>query len=206
VIVHGAIAIEEATLKQLLDEVGKPNFIIVPNGYHRCCCGVWKSRFPEAKIVCPSGCRKTVLEKISVDMDGSELATQLNIDVRAYGVDGFGRTGPEGPWEYFWEFRQADGTWAMVCTDMLFNLRPSGSAFDLIGYAFGSFGGPGGARPVISRLGRYFFIKNKPKVRDFFGITLGSRTDLGPLIVGHGDVVPQASTAEAFRGIAASLK
>jgi len=144
-------------------------------------------------------------EKVPVDLDGPELARQFSDDVRAYALQGFGHNTAAGAWEYFFEFRQHDGTWAVVCTDTLFNLKKTEKFFsDLIGNMFGSFGKPGGVQPVISRLGRYFFLKDKVGVRNFFR-DMGSRNDLGPIIVGHGDVVPGGSAAAAFHGIAASL-
>lgn len=202
VIVHNAIAVDEVTVSHILQEVGKPDYIIVPNGMHRADCAVWKARFPEAKIVYPAGARKKIEELVRTDVEGQELAGLFE-DVRAQGIPGV--DSKEGAWEYFFEFQLSDGTWAIVCADALFNLQKSGKFFsDLIGSAFGSFGGPGGVLPVISRLSRWFFVKDKAAASAFYR-ALGARSDLGPLIVGHGSVVPAGSVAAAFQNIAASI-
>lgn len=51
-LIHNCIAVDDATLKDLL-ALGTPEFVIVPNCYHRMDIVVWKERFPECKVICP---------------------------------------------------------------------------------------------------------------------------------------------------------
>ena len=64
--VFSAIALDEAAMGEV-EAVGKPTFLIVPNGHHRLDAPAWKKRYPKLKVLCPPGARDKVGEAVPVD-------------------------------------------------------------------------------------------------------------------------------------------
>src|SRR5688572_16254862 len=80
-VVHNGIAIEENAMKQI-EAHGPVGFIVVPNGYHRLDAPAFKKRYPNAKVVCPSGARKKVEEVVPVDHTYDDYPTDPRVSIR----------------------------------------------------------------------------------------------------------------------------
>lgn len=65
------IALVEPEMKKI-GELGKVTFINVPNGQHRIDCAVYKTRYPDAKVICPVSARAKVEQKVKVDVTDEE--------------------------------------------------------------------------------------------------------------------------------------
>lgn len=65
-VVFSAIALEEASMR-MLENYGRPAFLVVPNDKHRLDARVWKDRFPGMQVVAPEGSRKKVEDVVPVD-------------------------------------------------------------------------------------------------------------------------------------------
>lgn len=80
-VVHNAIALEDATMKEL-EAHGPVGFVVVPNGYHRLDAPLFKKRYPSAKFVCPAGARKKVEEVVTVDLTYEEFPHDDAVELR----------------------------------------------------------------------------------------------------------------------------
>jgi hypothetical protein len=74
-VIYNAIAVNEKTLAEI-EALGTPTVMVVPNYLHRCCAAVWKKRFPEMLVVCPSIAWEAALEVVPVDMTTDELTAK----------------------------------------------------------------------------------------------------------------------------------
>jgi hypothetical protein len=66
VIVHNAIALDEASMKEI-DAWGKPTVLFVPNAFHRQDAAIWKKRYPDIQVVAPAGGRKRIEKVVPID-------------------------------------------------------------------------------------------------------------------------------------------
>lgn len=66
VIVHNAIALDDASMKEI-EAWGKPSVLFVPNAFHRQDALIWKKRYPDLQVVAPSGGRKAIAKVVPVD-------------------------------------------------------------------------------------------------------------------------------------------
>lgn len=65
-VVFSAIALDESGM-QMLENYGRPAFLVVPSDKHRLDAKVWKERYPVMKVVAPEGSRRKVEEVVPVD-------------------------------------------------------------------------------------------------------------------------------------------
>src|SRR5262245_28595511 len=65
-IVWSAIALDDPAM-QRIEAFGRPAWLVVPNAHHRLDAKVWKMRYPQMKVVAPSGARAKVQEVVRVD-------------------------------------------------------------------------------------------------------------------------------------------
>src|SRR4030095_15786810 len=61
--IFSAMALKESAMRRI-EEVGRPSFLIVPNGHHRLDARPWKQRYPKLKVLCPPGAMKSVSEAV----------------------------------------------------------------------------------------------------------------------------------------------
>ena len=175
-VVHNAIALEEDAMKEL-EAWGTPAFIVVPNGWHRLDCAVFKRRYPEAKVMCPEGSRKKVEEVVQVDLTYDEFPDD---DVVSFEhVEGIAKA------EGVMTVRSGDGDTTLVFNDLLFNV-PHQSGFS--GFVFRMLGSTGG--PKVTRIFRMFAVKDKKAVRANLE-RLGATENLVRVVPGHGYVVTE---------------
>lgn len=189
--VHNAMALDEAGMSWL-DGLGRVAWVMVPSGFHRMDCGRFKTRYPDATIVCPRGSGKKVRERVAVDYTldelpgpGDESVTWRHLD----GVKGF---------EGVVTVRSEDGT-TVVLNDSMFNLEGgSGFFWFVYGTLLRSTGGP-----KVTPLTRAFMVKDKQALGADFA-RLAETPDLKRVIVAHGSVIDDRA-ADVLRQVASTL-
>jgi hypothetical protein len=55
-----------------IEQLGRPEVMIVPNSWHRADAAVFKERYPNLKVVCPKAAMDKVNEKVKVDISAEE--------------------------------------------------------------------------------------------------------------------------------------
>jgi hypothetical protein len=192
-VLHNAVALDEAGMAWL-EGLGRPAWMVVPNGFHRMDAARFKARFPDLQVIAPRGARKKVAEKVAVDHTYDALPQPEPGDnsVRFEHLEGF--KGFEG----VMTVRSEDGA-TLVLNDAVFNLRHGEGLFWLVyGRLMGNAGGP-----KVTTVGRLFLVKDKPAFRAHLE-RLADTPGLKRIIVAHGDVIDQGAP-EVLRAIAATL-
>jgi hypothetical protein len=194
-------AVPEDVMSEI-DKLGTVEVLIVPNSYHRTDAAVFKDRYPDAKVACPPGwVRKGVSEVVAVDMDSRELSLRYNDSVRVVRIGGLcDLNESEGDFEYAYEFRCADGTWAYAVTDTLFNFSQNG----FMNWVFGSRGivnqkDGSSTTPRVGRISKWF-MHSKTDCANFYR-TMAKREDVSMILMAHGNV-QVGGTKQAFEAIA----
>src|SRR4051794_8068410 len=75
VIVHNAIALDDAEMKEV-EAWGKPSFLIVPNGGHRMDARIFKDRYPSLRVVAPPGSKEKVDQVVKVDATAGDFGDE----------------------------------------------------------------------------------------------------------------------------------
>lgn len=185
---HNPIALEEP-LMQEIERWGRPAFLVVPNGWHRLDCVVFKERYPEARIVCPAGSRKKVEEVVPVELTyeafpGDETVTLAHVT---------GLRDVEG----VLSVRSDDGV-TLVFNDLVFNVPHMPGLGGMVLRLLGSSGGP-----RVTRVMRVLAVKDRHAVREHL-LALASTPGLVRVVPGHGDVITQDAAA-TLRAVADAL-
>jgi len=178
-VVHSAIALEEDQMRRI-EGFGRPELLVVPNGFHRIDAAAYKARYPGLRVVCPAGDWKRVSKAVAVD--GTYSDVQGDEDVRLLRLEG------TGDHEGVLEVRSPDGT-TLVLNDVVNNLPP------LRGFLSVMLSPSG--RVCVPRIFRWFFVKNKGA---FFACMerLAATPRLRRVIVSHGAMMTE-SPANALR-------
>jgi len=109
---HSAIALDDARRTEL-EALGPIGVLLVPSGMHRLDAAVYKERYPEAQVVCPSAARAAVEKVVAIDAVAEDVLDDLG--VRCHRPPGL------KPDELVYELPLDDGV-ALVFCDALFNL------------------------------------------------------------------------------------
>ena len=186
--IFSAIPLSEAGMRKV-EEVGKPSFLIVPNGHHRLDAGAWKKRYPKLKVLCPPGAEKAVKEAVAVDST-QDVLTDKHVDFVI--VEGTGAA------EAALVVRRDGGT-TLVVNDIVANVRhPQGLGAKIMARLFGF----GVKRPQVPRVVKRALVKDgkdlASQLRDWSEIP-----GLQRLIPSHGDIIPRP--AESLRRLSKSL-
>jgi hypothetical protein len=187
-LLHNPIALEDA-LMQELERWGKPAFLVVPNGWHRLDCAVFKERYPEARIVCPAGSRKKVEEVIPVDLTYEAFPGDDTVSLaHVTGIRDM---------EGVLSVRSDDGV-TLVFNDLVFNVPHMPGLGGVVMRLLGSSGGP-----KVTRVMRVLAVKDKHALREHL-LALASTPDLVRIVPGHGDVIARDAAA-TLRAVADAL-
>ncbi len=191
---HSAIALDDDHMAQL-EALGKPRWLIVPNGWHRMDAARYKARYPDLQVVCPAKARKQVGKKVAVDGTYDDFAS-----LDAEGTVRLEHFDATRHMEGAMVVRSDDGL-TLVFTDSVFNL-PHGEGFFwwFYGRVLGNSGGP--RVTTISRT-MMAITRSKAPLRDFLA-RYADRDDVVRLIPGHGDVIADDAPA-VLRRLADSL-
>ncbi|CAM9406016.1 unnamed protein product [Chrysoparadoxa australica] len=185
--IWSCLAMDEKRMEDLA-KLGEVEWIVVPGEYHRMDCGVWKARFPNAKVVCAADSKATIEQVQAVDATYEEVFAE-----EARATTGVRALIPvEGVRTFYRETHLIldvdDGCVVLIC-DQLFNVKESANAgfMDrLIGsWIFGSIGplGP-------TRLGRWVMTKDKRVASECVSsIPVKAGVPIKAIGVGHGDVI-----------------
>jgi hypothetical protein len=188
-VVHNAVALDPESMARI-DAWGKVAWLIVPNGYHRLDAKVFKDRYPQARVLCPTGATKKVAEVVAVD--GSYADFPIDRDVAFETLDGIGEQ------EGVMIVRSPDGI-TLVFNDAVFNM-PDGKGFT--GWLFRNITQSTGG-PRVSRLVKLFMVKDRARFREHL-LRLAETPALRRLIVSH-DRMETNDAAGALRTAAATV-
>lgn len=178
-LIHSAIALDEQTMTKL-ESLGTPKIMVVPNRIHRLDAAIYKQRYPQLLVVCPTVAKPFVEEIVQVDGVAEEI-------LPTYGITCHKPVGIHEQ-ELVYELPLPEGK-ALVFTDILFNLTqsylqqhiPSRSfLFDWLG-ASGYFG--------ITRFGKWFFMSDRDAYRKWLEALADSVSDLRVISVAHGSPI-----------------
>lgn len=172
--IWSAIPLREQEMREI-EALGKPAFLIVPGIGHRLDIQAWKKRFPDARVICPSGARDMVEQVIPVE--GSEDAID-DPDVRMEAVPGV--EAREGALLV----RRKGGT-TLIVNDILANVRhPNGIGAHIMARLMGF----GVKRPQMPWVGKRMFVKDQKALAGGFR-RWADQDDLIHIIVSHGDII-----------------
>jgi hypothetical protein len=175
-VIFSAVALGESAMRRV-EEVGKPSYLIVPNGHHRLDALAWKRRYPKLKVVCPPGAKKSVSEAVPVDSTDDILGDN---DVHFVVVDGTDQA------EAALVVRRKSGT-TLIANDVIANVR---HAHGLGGKIIARLAGFGVKRPQVPRVVKRVMLEDKGKLarqlRQWSEIP-----GLRRIIPSHGDMIEQ---------------
>jgi len=180
-VIHNAIALEDELMKEI-EAFGTPELLVVPNGYHRLDAKVFKQRYPNMKVVCPTKTRKRVEDVVAVD--GSYADAGDDADVKLAHLPGT----KDG--EGYLDIKSGEAH-TLVFNDCLFNLPKLGG---VLGFIMAPTG-----QPAVPRLAKWMLIKDAPVFTSAMH-ALGDTPGLRRIIVSHGKVIDQAP-ADVLRGV-----
>jgi hypothetical protein len=187
-VIHNAIALGDAEMKEL-EAWGTPAFLIVPSGAHRIDAKIYKTRYPDMKVIGPRGAKTKIDEVVKVDTTEGEFGDP---DVRYELVDGTGEA--EGVL-----IVRANGGTTLVFNDVLMNMQKL-PGFG--GFMMGLFGFTG-PKPKVSLPTRMVVVKDKKALRADLE-KRATTPDLTRIEVGHGDAIT-ANPAGVLKDAAATL-
>ena len=187
--IFSAIALKEAGMRRI-EELGKPSFLIVPNGHHRLDAHIWKQRYPELKVLSPPAAKKSVAEAAPVDATKGTFGDKSVEFVTVAGTDGA---------EAALVIRRKSGT-TLVVNDVIANVRhPRGIGAKVMARTFG-FGVNG---PRVPRVVNWVMIKDRKALARQFR-DWADEPDLRRIIVSHGDLI-ENDPEGVLRSLAAKL-
>jgi len=187
-LLHNPIALGPDAMGEL-EAWGAPAYLVVPNGYHRLDARIFKQRYPDARVIGPSGHRKRIEQVIKLDGTYEEFSDP---SVRFEYLEGLAHV------EAAMLVRSSDGE-TMVVTDGIFNLQEKlpgaiGAFFHFIGSK------PG---PRVTWLARTFMVKDRAAYRTQLE-RFAERPELRRVIVAHGTMVAD-NCQDFLRAAAATL-
>jgi hypothetical protein len=187
-LLHNPIALEDELMREL-ERWGTPAFLVVPNGWHRLDCAVFKQRYPEARVVCPAGSRKRVEQVTPVDLTYDAFPGDHSVM--------FGHVAGIGDVEGVMTVRSEDGV-TLVFNDLLFNIPHLPGFHGMMMRLMGSSGGP-----RVTRLMRLMAVKDKRALSEHLR-ALADTPELVRLVPGHGQVIARDAAA-TLRAVANAL-
>jgi hypothetical protein len=184
-VIHNPIALSDAEMSAL-EAFGQPAFLIVPNSFHRQDSVIFKQRYPDIAVFCPTAARKRVAELVPVQGTLDELPKDSVVEVRH--LHGVKQT------EGVLRVNSREGT-DLVFNDTLLNMAPTGGVKGL-------FLAPTGTLSV-PRFTRWFMMKNGAELKQDLE-ALAQVPSLRHVVPGHGDVVA-GDPAAALKAAAGRL-
>lgn len=188
-VIHNAIALEEELMRELQSH-GEVAYLLVPNAFHRMDAARFKARYPKATVLCPSGARTKVAQVVAVDGVYEDFPKDDAVQLSYLA----GLQDKEGAMTV----RSKNGVTVCV-TDALFNMphQPGVGGFVLKNLTASSGG------PLVSRLTRWFMIKDKAAFRGQLE-SIAAIPGLKRVIVAHHEPI-EGDVAATLRAVAATL-
>jgi hypothetical protein len=186
--IWSAIALDEPQMERI-EQLGEPAFLIVPGDHHRLDARIWKTRYPEIRVIAPPGAEEAAEEAVRVDATGDVLGDP---EVKLIIVPG------TGGHEAALEVRRDEGL-TLVLNDVLANVaHPHGLGAHIMARLFGF----GVHHPQVPRPVRHG-MESKAALAAQFDLW-ASEPDLKRIIVSHGDVIEE-NPAGVLRTLADAL-
>lgn len=184
-LIHNAIMLNEPAQ---LDLLGSPEYLVVPNGWHRLDAAAFRARYPSSRVVIPPAARKKVSQVVPVDLTMGQFPPDDT--VRFEVLDGL--RGMEG----VMLVRSSDGL-TLVFTDAIFNLtsRIPGLTGFLYHEVIGSKVGP-----RVTRVAKLMMVKDNKAYRRHLE-RLAALPDVKRVIVAHGDVGDRSTLEAAIQTV-----
>lgn len=172
--IWSAVPLREPEM-HLIEALGPPAFLIVPGIAHRLDLKPWKTRYPDARVICPPGAVEAVSEILPPD---GTLDLLEDPGVRLETVPGTGGR------EAAMLVKRGDAT-TLIVNDILANVRhPRGLGANIMARLFGF----GVKRPRMPRIGKRLFVDDAPALSAAFR-AWAREPGLVRIIVSHGDVI-----------------
>lgn len=173
-LIFSPIALGDRDMKRI-EALGTPEFMVVPNGFHRLDSRPWKERYPDIKILCPPGARARVEEAVPVD-DTTDVLRDRAVDFLI--VEGTDEA------ESALIVRRAHGT-TLIVNDIIADVRhPEGVGAKIMARLFGY----GVKHPQMPREVRHAFIKDEAALAAQLR-SWAAMPDLKRLIPSHGEII-----------------
>ena len=86
-VIFSAIALDDHEMA-ILEDFGKPTFLIVPNAYHRLDAKPWKDRYPSIQVIAPQGALKKIEGAVTVDSTHADFGDPGVVLVTVPGTGG----------------------------------------------------------------------------------------------------------------------
>ena len=137
-VIYSAIALRKAEMEEI-EAFGEPTYLIVPSDIHRMDVRGWKARYPQMKVIAPSGACAKVASIIPVDDTSVEFGDP---SVRFVTVPGTAER------EAALLVDGATGT-TLVLNDLIFNLSNRHGLRGWLGKVFGMTGDEPHMPPII---------------------------------------------------------
>ncbi len=185
-VIHGAIALGDADMKEL-EAFGKPAFLVVPNAGHRLDAPAYKNRYPDMKVITATGSKEKVEQVVKVDDTEGR-----------FGDDSVTYQPVEGTIEGALVVRSKSGS-TLVLNDTVMNMA-SGSVKGFGGFVSGMLGFFG-SEPKVVPLAKLMVYKDKRAARAKLE-QLADTPGLKRVIVSHGEMItadPCAAIKHAVR-------
>jgi hypothetical protein len=172
--IFSAMALGEVDMRRV-EEIGKPSFLIVPNGHHRLDAHAWKQRYPKLKVMCPPAAKARVSQAAPVDSTDDILKDRAVDFVVVHGT---------GEAEAALVVRRRGGT-TLIANDVIANVRhPGGIGAKIMARLFGF----GVDRPQVPRVVKLVMVKDKGKLAEQLR-EWSKIPNLRRIIPSHGDMI-----------------
>ena len=188
--IWSAIALREPEM-QIIERLGRPEWLIVPGIAHRRDVPVWKGRYPDAKVLCAPGAAKSVAEAVPVDATADPFHDNEVL---------FGVVPGVGDLESAVMIERG-GKLTLLVNDILANVRhPRGLGAKIMARLFGF----GVRQPQMPWIGRRKFVTDKAALAAAFR-HWAQQSALVRIVPSHGDIIDDDPRAVLTR-IAARLE
>lgn len=179
-VLHNPIALNDEGMQEL-EAFGRPEFLVVPNAFHRMDSLIYKRRYPKAAVLCPQGARKKVSQVVDVTGHLDEMPKDESVEL--FHLRGMNER--EGALRV-----HAAGTSSLVFNDTLLNISKRGGA---LGFMLAPTG-------VLSvpRFTRWMLVKSGAELKQHLS-ELCASPGLSHVVPGHGDVI-QKDAASTLNG------
>lgn len=186
--VFSAIALDENSMN-MIENYGRPAFLVVPNDKHRLDAKIWKARYPAMRVVAPEGSREKIEEVLPVDTTAPDFDDP---DVEFIAVPGTGRREAA-----LLVHTKAGAT--LVLNDLVGNIHQSTG----VGGWFLRAMHFAGDEPQIPRPVQWTMVEDRDALRAQL-LRWAELPTLLRILVSHGETI-QFQPAEALRDLAQSL-
>lgn len=187
-VIHNGIALEDAAMAEI-DAWGKVSAIVVPNGFHRLDAKVFSDRYPDARVLCPSGAKAKVEQVVKTHGSYEDLPADGAVDLHL--LDGTKQR------EGVIVVRSGSET-SLVFNDAVFNMpHLRGVTGFVLRRITGSTGGP-----RVSRIAKLFVVADKAAFRAHVE-KLADLPGLARVVVSHHETITQDPSGTLKRVVAA---